>query len=62
MLIATYPDQIDHPLMPRSESLPSVRTLDSRNLFGSEHEIRIAHEGQEYRLRVTRNGKLILTK
>ena len=44
------------------DAMPSVRTFDSGSLFGKEHEIRIAHDGQEYRLRVTRNGKLILTK
>ena len=36
--------------------------LDSRRLFGGTQEVRIHHEGQEYRLRQTRNGKLILTK
>jgi len=36
--------------------------LDSRRLFGAAQEVRIHHHGQEYRLRQTRNGKLILTK
>ena len=36
--------------------------LDSRRLFNGTTEVRIHHEGQEYRLRRTRNGKLILTK
>ena len=36
--------------------------LDSRRLFNGMQEVRIFHEGQEYRLRQTRNGKLILTK
>jgi hemin uptake protein HemP len=34
----------------------------SADLFGSGREILILHEGEIYRLRVTRNGKLILTK
>ena len=38
------------------------RQFDSRTLFGSAQEVRIEHFGQEYRLRQTRNGKLILTK
>ncbi len=38
------------------------RQLDSLALFGGEQEVRIEHFGQEYRLRKTRNGKLILTK
>jgi len=36
--------------------------MDSRRLFGAAQEVRIDHNGQEYRLRQTRNGKLILTK
>jgi hemin uptake protein HemP len=35
---------------------------DSFHLFHGTQEVRINHEGQEYRLRQTRNGKLILTK
>jgi hemin uptake protein HemP len=33
----------------------------SRELLQDRHELIIVHEGREYRLRVTRNGKLILT-
>lgn len=43
----------------RPDRLP---TLQSNNLFAISKEIRIEHEGQEYRLRLTRNNKLILTK
>ena len=35
---------------------------DSARLFNGTGEVRIKHLGQEYRLRQTRNGKLILTK
>ncbi|MFO7640681.1 MAG: hemin uptake protein HemP [Candidatus Competibacteraceae bacterium] len=38
------------------------KRLSSADLFGSAQEILIDHAGQEYRLRVTRQGKLILTK
>ena len=38
------------------------RQLKSGVLFDGAQEIRIDHNGQEYRLRQTRNGKLILTK
>ncbi len=31
-------------------------------LFRGTQEILIAHKGEHYRLRITRNGKLILTK
>jgi hemin uptake protein HemP len=39
-----------------------IRTLTSRELFGRETEIGIEHEGSLYRLRITRQGKLILNK
>jgi hemin uptake protein HemP len=45
-----------------SPRAPVQRQFDSRTLFGSAQEVRIEHFGQEYRLRQTRNGKLILTK
>jgi hemin uptake protein HemP len=45
------PDSITHPLV-----------LNSADLFGSRNEIRVHHNGQEYRLRITKAGKLILTK
>jgi hemin uptake protein HemP len=46
---------------PRAKQ-PSPKYLDSGALFEDAQEIRIDHDGQEYRLRQTRNGKLILTK
>lgn len=36
--------------------------LNSSVLFSQSKEVRIQHEGEEYRLRLTRNNKLILTK
>jgi len=36
--------------------------IDSRRLMAGENELVIEHAGQEYRLRLTRNDKLILTK
>ncbi|MDP1645842.1 MAG: hemin uptake protein HemP [Thiobacillus sp.] len=41
---------------------PSPVHLDSRELFRSGNEVVIVHKGEEYRLRITRNEKLILTK
>ncbi len=40
----------------------SRKRLASHDLFGGAQEILIEHTGQEYRLRITRQGKLILTK
>ena len=43
----------------RENRLP---TLQSQHLFAPTKEVRIEHEGEEYRLRLTRNNRLILTK
>jgi len=39
-----------------------TRVVDSATLLGSHQEIQILHTGEVYRLRKTRQGKLILTK
>ena len=36
--------------------------IDSTRLLQGTRELLIVHAGEEYRLRLTRNGKLILTK
>jgi len=36
--------------------------VDSNHLFQGTSEIVIVHQKEEYNLRITRNGKLILTK
>lgn len=41
---------------------PERKAIDSRSLLGNSDEIVIHHMGAEYRLRQTRQGKLILTK
>ena len=39
-----------------------VRVIDSASLFAGRKEVQIRHQGELYRLRITRNGKLILNK
>ena len=39
-----------------------VRRLESASLFQRGREVVIVHHGQEYRLRITKSDKLILTK
>jgi hemin uptake protein HemP len=39
-----------------------VRRLESAALFQRGREVIIVHRGQEYRLRITKSDKLILTK
>lgn len=41
---------------------PDFPTLESTRLFAVGREVRIRHAGEEYRLRLTSNNKLILTK
>lgn len=38
------------------------QTIDSRDLFIATKEITISHRGERYRLRLTAQNKLILTK
>ena len=39
----------------------AARKIASEALLGERRELVIVHNGREYRLRVTQNGKLILT-
>lgn len=39
-----------------------LQTYKSQQLFGSKNEIGIQHDGALYRLKITRQGKLILNK
>lgn len=39
-----------------------LRTISSSTIFGGEIAIAIEHHGEIYRLAITRQGKLILTK
>ncbi len=55
-------DLVPPSVLRRGTGSPEKRVLCSEELFGRGREIRIRHLGQEYRLQVTRNGKLILTK
>lgn len=44
------------------EPVRERRRVSSNELFGAQNEIVIDHHDDEYRLRITSNGKLILTK
>jgi len=44
---------------PQRHSTPTK--VPSEALLGARKELVITHNGREYRLRVTQNGKLILT-
>ena len=44
------------------DAKPSTGTVSAEQLFRGAKEIVIRHQGDDYRLRITRNDKLILTK
>jgi hemin uptake protein HemP len=47
---------------PSSLDVPQTPVFDVRDLLGGGREVIIIHAGERYRLRVTANDKLILTK
>lgn len=48
------------PTADRAKSTPAV--VRTEELFGPRRELIIKHGGEEYRLRITKTDKLILTK
>jgi hemin uptake protein HemP len=46
----------------RPQHQQPVRTVESAELFAGRTEIVIDHDGALYRLKITRQGKLILNK
>lgn len=44
------------------DAAPAIASANSEALLGSAGELKILHNGEQYNLRRTRNGKLILTK
>lgn len=40
----------------------TIKQMQVHDLMGDDREIIIIHQGEEYRLRLTSNNKLILTK
>lgn len=47
---------------PHTHAVEAVRSVSSEALLKGARELVIRHPGGEYRLRLTRNDKLILTK
>lgn len=48
--------------MIEASTAPQIPVFESKQMFGSSSEIGIMHEGSFYRLKITRQGKLILNK
>lgn len=56
-------EPVDLALSVKPDMTPPLRQrLYSTELFATAREVVIEHAGEEYRLRLTRQGKLILTK
>jgi hemin uptake protein HemP len=47
---------------PQNDRTSSAKEIDVASLIGAGREVVLLHRGERYRLRVTANGKLILTK
>jgi hemin uptake protein HemP len=60
-LHAAQPSSIRPPVEPGMRTFPSG-AIPTDFLFQGAQEILISHNGEHYRLRITKNGKLILTK
>lgn len=56
----THPDP--SPPAPPARAAPEAPVWRSKELLNGAREILITHDDETYRLRLTRNGKLILTK
>lgn len=41
---------------------PALRRVSSEDLLRGERQLEITHQGELYRLQITRQGKLIMTK
>ena len=48
-------------LLAKPAPMTEVKKVPSTMLLGRAKELVIVHNGREYRLRLTQNGKLILT-
>jgi hemin uptake protein HemP len=52
---------IDSKTQAANPVVQEAKRVSSESLLGEHKELVIVHKGREYRLRLTQNGKLILT-
>jgi hemin uptake protein HemP len=55
-------EQAQSPTRETREETDEHRIIPVRRLLGEDRAVRLEHDGDIYLLRITRNGKLILTK
>ncbi|PDT02595.1 hemin uptake protein HemP [Rhizobium chutanense] len=60
-MMVEKPDNFKHAPL-QSEPAGQHRIVESADLFRGTNEIMIRHDGLVYRLKITRQGKLILNK
>ncbi|UWU13015.1 hemin uptake protein HemP [Rhizobium sullae] len=59
-MMVEKPDTFMHAPLPREGA--EIRTIESADIFRGANEIMIRHDGVVYRMKITRQGKLILNK
>ena len=52
---------VDTGACPNRAAIAGPARVTSQELLNGRNELAILHDGREYRLRITQNGKLILT-
>ncbi len=60
-MMVEKPDTFSHASLQR-EPTAEMRVLESADIFRGATEIMIRHDGVVYRMKITRQGKLILNK
>ena len=61
-MVAEKLDTYRQPQMRTTQLAAETRVLESADIFCGQSEIIIRHEGVLYRMKITRQGKLILNK
>lgn len=60
-MMVDKPDTMKQAVLAR-DAVADVRILESSEIFRGANEIIIRHDGAVYRMKITRQGKLILNK
>jgi hemin uptake protein HemP len=61
-MMVEKPDNFKHAPLQSEPAAAETRVVESADLFRGTHEIMIRHDGAIYRMKITRQGKLILNK
>jgi hemin uptake protein HemP len=61
-MMVEKPDTFKLAQLRNEAAVAEIRVLESGDLFAGTNEIMIRHDGVIYRLKITRQGKLILNK